>query len=121
MSDSETEINKKPQSNNGFLEKGTHLVSDSKNHSLEYKITGNLIGVSVVTNKDGGKFDVIIDDKKVKTIDTYSAMNIERYFLVDNQLEDREHTVKIIPTEAKRKASTDNIVRISGVITSKGK
>ncbi|WP_332695591.1 GDSL-type esterase/lipase family protein [Halalkalibacter lacteus] len=115
---SETKLNKHPQYINGFLDKETYLVSNSKNASLEYEFKGNLVGVAVINNRDGGKFDVYIDGEKRKTIDAYSAKNVERYFLVDDQLEYGDHTVTIIPTEENRRTSIGNIVRISGIITS---
>jgi lysophospholipase L1-like esterase len=107
----------KPQNVIGFLDKDTYFVSDSKTDSLEYTFTGNLLGVAVITNKDGGKFDVYIDGEKRRTLDSYSAKNIERFYLVADQLEAGDHTVTIIPTEEHRRASTGTIVRISGIIT----
>lgn len=106
-----------PDENKGFSVKGDYLVSDTEGAYLEYKVESNeLLGLSLISHKDGGYFNVYVDGEKVKTFSSYAPYKKERHFLINKEISSGVHTVKII-IEGPNKGKEQRVVRIKGILT----
>jgi len=118
--DIEVEISK----NKGFMQKTIkqdnkstdYMVSSIGKSYVEYEVQADsLLGVSIVSNTDGGEFDVYVDGKKVKTLSTFSRRSAVRHLLIDEHMGSGSHTIKFVVKNQQPSEKQD--VRIAGIIT----
>ncbi|MBT2756927.1 S8 family serine peptidase [Mesobacillus foraminis] len=92
---------------------GSVLQSKKAKSSVTYKFTGTGISVYASKYKDMGSADIYLDGKKVKTVDLYSSKSLNKQKVYHTQsLSNKSHTLKIVVTGKKRKASTGTYVRV---------
>jgi len=64
---------------------------------VELDFSGNRIQIIGVSYRDGGFFDVILDGKKIDTIDTFSRRNFfKKVFYDSGVIEEGEHNIKLV-------------------------
>ncbi|WP_374055065.1 SGNH/GDSL hydrolase family protein [Rossellomorea sp. FM04394] len=115
-----TDFHGTPNAKNGFKAKETYFVSDTNGAFIEFKVDSkdrDFLGVSLITNKDGGFIEVYIDNEMKEKISTYSPYPKKRHFLIDKDISKGKHTVKLVVTGEKSKNSSGNIARVIGVQT----
>lgn len=93
-----------------------YIVSNIGKSYVEYQVqAGSLLGVSIVSNTDGGEFDVYVDGKKVKTLSTFSRRSAVRHLLIDEHMGAGSHTIRFVVKNQQSSGKQD--VRIAGIIT----
>ncbi|MYL36431.1 SGNH/GDSL hydrolase family protein [Halobacillus litoralis] len=115
----EISLTNEPVNDEGFLDKESYFVSDEEGKTLSYKVSedsSKWLGVSVITHKDGGSFDVYVDGELEKTISAYSPYKKTKYLLIDSQLSEGDHEIEITINGDKSKNSSGHIVRIKGLL-----
>jgi hypothetical protein len=96
------------------------MVSNHKGDVLELEFTGT--GISLMGNwvKDGGKADIYLDGKLHRSIDTYYDYSHQEHRNISIwhvfQLKPGKHTVKLVVTGEKHKASLDANIYITEAI-----
>lgn len=118
--DTTVEISKKVGFKQKSIRQGAKLtdyvVSDIGKSYVEYQVKAdNLLGVSIISNTDGGEFDVYVDGKKAKTLSTFSRRRAIRHLLIDEYMGSGSHTIKFVVKN--HQSSGKQNVRISGIIT----
>ncbi|MFI5935315.1 N-acetylmuramoyl-L-alanine amidase [Actinoplanes sp. NPDC051494] len=80
---------------NGNLD-GKALTSSKKNAKLRWTYTGRSFGIVAMTGKKAGKFDVLVDGKKVSTVDTKASKNGYRQVVWTRNLASGKHTIQLV-------------------------
>lgn len=106
------------QESQGFTMKNGYLTSSQKGNYLESEFHGEVLGVKLLRNPDGGKINVYIDGKFETTLSTWWPFERERYLYIASGLSDGHHTVRFeVSGETSRNNLSDNsIIRIASII-----
>ncbi len=100
---------------------GEYLSTSEPGATLEYKFSGPMLGMMNMISRTGGKVNIEIDGKVVKTYDTYYDVSEGTVLGYDNkELLDNEHTLKITVLDNPTNASEPFLVDIYGLFVSDG-
>jgi len=96
---------------------GWYITSATKDEWIKFKFWGRVLYLSISRASDKGIIGVEIDGKHVIDVDAYSPILQEPYLVkIADDLEPREHIVKLICTGAKNPASTGITTLITGML-----
>lgn len=82
----------------GFENLQGYKYSESKNDSLEFNAEGSFLGLTVKFSPKGGQFDVYVDGKLYKTVNTWYLTEVDKQIVVSYDLSDSNHDIKIVNT-----------------------
>ncbi len=92
------------------------LVGKSENSALEFRFTGNAVGIAVAAGPDAGVIEYQIDDSDWLKQDLFtrssSSLHLPRYFTLAAGLPEGNHTLKMRITGDKNPLSTGTACRI---------
>lgn len=92
------------------------LIGEKAGDNFKFKFSGNVIGICIISGNDAGMIRYKVDGKQYRTIDLYthwsSSLHLPWYLVLDDNLDDGNHTLEIEILPSRNKNSRGNACRI---------
>jgi sialidase-1 len=94
----------------------TMLVGEQVGDSFTLNFKGSAIGIAIISGPDAGTITYQIDDGAEKTIDCFTQwstqLHLPWYLMLDDELQEGKHRLKITINKARNKQANGNALRI---------
>lgn len=103
----------KAEAMDGFTQKDISFSASKSDSSITINSTGTLVCGNIKFGPDCGKLNIIVDDKFIKELDLYSAVEVNKSIIILSDVVRGNNKIKLQTGKSKNRMSSDYNVRIN--------
>ncbi len=103
----------KAETLDGFTQKDMSFSASKPGSSITINSTGTFVCGNIKFGPDCGKLNIILDDKFIKELDLYSAVEVNKPIIILSDMVKGNNKIKLQTGKSKNKMSSDYNVRIN--------
>lgn len=103
----------KAEAMDGFTQKDISFSASKSGSGITINSTGTLVCGNIKFGPDCGKLNIIVDDKFIKELDLYSAVEVNKSIIILSDVVRGNNKIKLQTGKSKNRMSSDYNVRIN--------